>query len=666
MLHPIEKSVFILLLLVSAFYSVRNFQHLFRVVVMGGGESLPSGFQLKKVLRSLWIFLSQSSLFKSRPLATVMHVAVAWGFTFYMLVNAVDVYKAWQSEMHFSEAGPAVAYRAFADIFSVLVLLSVVYFLLRRFVLKQERLTIREDILMSEGNRDHVRRDSLIVGVFILLHVGFRFLGASFELALHGADGAQVFASVLSGLWSGLETERLNFMVHLSWWMALGLILVFIPYFPFSKHAHLFMAPINHYFKSEGTRAAVLTPIDLENEELEQYGASTLEHLPQKSRLDAYACIMCNRCQDACPAYNSHKPLSPSALEVNKRIHQNALHGRMPKEGEEGPALREWLIADEGVWACTTCGYCETVCPVGNEPFRDLLYMRQDLVLMESDFPQEATNTFKNIESNGNPWGISRQDRLKWAEGLNVPVFKEKKRAKYLYWVGCAGAYDDKAKQTSTAMVQIMEKAGVDYAVLGTEESCTGDSARRLGNEYLFQMAAMENIETLGKYEFEYIVTQCPHCFTTLKNDYPALGGSYRVISHSEFITQLQKEALIALDSSATELFSYHDSCYLGRHNDIYEAPRDVVKSLGGQFSELGRHGESAYCCGAGGGRMWLEETIGEKINMQRSAEVKASGVDVLATACPFCNTMLTDGCKALELKTEVKDIAVLAAKALK
>lgn len=666
MLHSIEKSIFILLLLLSVFYSWRNFQHLFRMIA-NGGEKLPSGFHLKRLLRSLWIFISQKSLFRSRPLATILHIFVAWGFTLYLLVNVIDVWRAWAApNPALSDAGIALLYRLFTDIFSVLILAAILYFLGRRFVTKSEKLTIRDDILMGENNRKGVRQDSAIVAVFIFLHVGFRFLGSSFELARSGhSDSVQIFASMLAGLWSGMGAERLDLFFHISWWLAIGLILIFIPYFPFSKHAHLFMAPVNHYFQDGTGRAAVLTPIDLEDEELEQYGAAVLTDLAQKSRLDAYACIMCNRCQDGCPAYNSGKALSPSALEVNKRHFMNSMARQGGGDDEDAPALREWLILDEGTWACTTCGYCETICPVGNEPFKDLLGIRQDLVLMESDFPQEAVTTFKNLENNGNPWGISRQDRLKWAEGLEVPVFKMKKKAKVLYWVGCAGAYDAKAQETSKAMVKIMERAGVDFAVLGTEENCTGDSARRLGNEYLFQMSAMENIETLEKYEFDLIVTQCPHCFTTLKNDYPAMGGNYKVISHSEFIAGLMAEGRLKASRTVEQTMSYHDSCYLGRHNDIYDAPRTVLQNIGTHFSELDRHHDHAYCCGAGGGRMWLEETVGEKISVQRAGDVEANGAELLATACPFCNTMLTDGCKARELKTEVKDIAVLTAENL-
>ncbi len=666
MLHPIEKSIFILLVVVTLFSGWRNFRHLFRSIA-SGGEKLPSGFHPGRLLRSLWLFISQRSLFRSRPLATVMHVMVAWGFTLYLLVNIVDIAHAWPAVAPaVSQTAAARIYRSFTDIFSVLVLLSVGYFLVRRFLFKSERLRIRDDILMSARSRAGVRRDSAIVGLFIFFHVGFRFLGASFELA-HRAptDHSQIFATFLSGLWSGMAPEQLVFFIHLCWWLAIGLILLFIPYFPFSKHAHLFMAPINHYFRDGSHKAAVLAPIDLENEDIEQYGAALLEHLPQKSRLDAYSCIMCNRCQDGCPAYGSGKPLSPSALEVNKRHEMNSrLH---PENGSDVPKeLKSWLISDEGIWACTTCGYCEVICPVGNEPFQDLIHMRQNLVLMESDFPREAVTTFKNLENNGNPWGLSRQDRLKWAEDLDLPVFKNVKKAKYLYWVGCAGAYDDKAIRTSRAMVDILRKSGSDFAVLGTEESCTGDSARRLGNEYLFQMAAAENIETLNKYEFDVIITQCPHCFTTLKNDYPALGGQYTVLSHSEFISSLIREGKIHPENRDMQSYSYHDSCYLGRHNGVYSAPRQILNKVAGEFRELSRNHDSALCCGAGGGRMWLEEKTGDKINIQRATDVKDSGADILATACPFCNTMLSDGCKALDLKTEVRDIAVIMAAALK
>jgi Fe-S oxidoreductase len=553
------------------------------------------------------------------------------------------------------------------DIFSVLIILSVVFFLLRRFIFRDKKLSILDPVLLSDTAKKGISRDSAIVAFFIFFHVGFRFLGASFEIAAKGYDSAQPAAALISGLWSSLDKNTLDIWLHLSWWGAFGLILAFLPYFPYSKHAHLFMGPFNHTFRKELTPSATLIPLNLEDEKIEQFGAALLEHLPQKSILDAYACIMCNRCQDGCPAYRTSKPLSPSALEVNKRYQLNIMENFFKGEASEKP-LREWLIQDDGIWACTTCGYCSEVCPVGNEPLKDLLHIRQDLVLMQSVIPQEGVNAFKNLENNGNPWGLSQEAREKWTEGLEVPRVRDNSDMEYLFWVGCAGAYDDKAMKTSKAMVQILNRAGVKYAILGNEEKCTGDSARRMGNEYLFQMAAKENIQTFEKYKIKKIITQCPHCLYTIKQDYSAFGGNFEVFSHTDFILKLLEDKKIALNQSDLGKISYHDSCYLGRYNGIYNSPRKLLQKMYGEanFQELARNHNNSFCCGAGGGWMWLDEKIGGRINAERTADIKHADLDAVGVACPFCNTMLTDGCNSLELKTKVSDLAVLVSENLR
>jgi Fe-S oxidoreductase len=665
-----EKLLFIILVAASATISVRTFTLMIRAIGRGA-EPIDWQKALKKWPHGLWIFLSQRTLFTTRPVAGFIHALVAWGFTLYMLVNLIDVLEGLIPGFHFfPEHWIGFAYRLFVDIFTVLVLLGVVYFLVRRFIFHSPLLKINSPVLIAETTRRGISRDSAIVGFFILFHVGFRLVHASFAVALHGNgfDMSQPAASTLAMAWSGMEGTALTLGLHLGWWLALGLILAFIPYFPYSKHAHLFMAPINHMAKPERRAPAVLEPIDLENEELEQFGVAKLEHLPQTEIFDAYACIMCNRCQDACPAYTTGKPLSPSALEVNKRYYLNEHLKTFADGAESEEAMRQWAISDDAIWACTSCGYCVEVCPVANEPMVDILRLRQDLTLMESDFPQEAVGLFKKLENNGNPWGISQQDRDKWTEGLDVPRISEKSDAEYLFWVGCAGAYDDKGIKTTKAMIQILNAAGVSYAILGNEEKCTGDSARRLGNEYLFQMMAMENVETLNGYGVKKIITQCPHCLNTIKNEYSDFDGHYEVLSHTDFIQKLIVEGKISVDHAALGKMSYHDSCYLGRHNHIYESPRTLLQAIGGEenFVELARHHDEGYCCGAGGGRMWLEETIGEKINNERTKDVAASQADTLGVACPFCQTMLVDGANAAGLKTQVKDIAVIVSENLR
>ncbi len=661
MLTGWEKAIFILVLLGSLGATRITFTNMFKIIFRGS-NSIDWSLVFKRIPTGISAFLG-TPLFKTRLIVTIIHTGVAWGFILYMMVNILDIFYGLIPGFHFfPESIIGNLYRLFVDIFSIVVMLGMVYFLIRRFIQNDPALHINETVLVNEKARGGVFRDSALVAFFILFHVGFRFVGASFELAQAHSDVFQPAASALALAWEDMSSGALVFGEHASWWLAIGLILAFIPYFPTTKHAHLFMGPLNHMINDKSMTAASFETIDFEDESLEQYGAALLEHLPQKDILDAYACIMCNRCQDACPAYITGKPLSPSAIEVNKRYYIRDHITELATGQESKERLADWLLTEDAIWACTSCGYCIEVCPVANEPMVDILRIRQDLVMMESKFPQEAVTTFKNLEVNGNPWGQSGQDREKWIGELDVPIMRDKGKAEYLYWVGCAGAYDARGQDVSQAMVKLLNKAGVDYAILGTEETCTGDSARRLGNEYLFQMLAQQNIDTFDNYDVKKIITQCPHCLNALKNDYQALGKNYEVIHHAEFLDDLVKQGKLAPTKTNTSKVSYHDSCYLGRHNDIYDAPRDVIRAIPGvQLEEFPRSGSEGLCCGAGGGRMWLEETLGEKtINIERMDDIKAIKPDEVATACPFCATMINDGIAAEELDTSTtsKDIA--------
>ena len=667
MLTGLERVAFVALVVLSITLSITTFSRMFKVISRGT-DPLDWRAIVRNWPRGLAIVLSQKTLFKTRPVVGAIHAGVAWGFTLYLLVNIIDVLYGMIPNFRFlPDSIFGDVYRFFVDIFSMLVLLGVVVFLFRRFVFKDKRLETNDPVMLSSSAKKGIKRDSVIVGLFIVLHVGFRFVGASFEIALHGSDYSQPGANFMASLWTNLSYRSLVFGEHICWWMALGLILLFTPYFPYSKHAHLFMGPLNYMASKDRRSLTTLEIMDLEDETIEQFGASKLEHLPQKELLDGYACIMCNRCQDICPAYQTGKELSPAALEINKRYYYNDNMKDFANGSDSLESLSKWMLSEEAAWSCTTCGFCIEACPVGNEPMVDILRMRQDLVLMESNFPRDAMEVFDKIETYGNPWGMPAQDREKWTDGMDVPLMREKGSADYLYWAGCSGAYDDRGKDISRSVAKIMNEANIDYAILGNEETCTGDSARRIGNEYLFQMQATQNIENFEKYNVKKIVTQCPHCLTTLKNDYAEIGVEFEVLHHSELIADLINEGKIRPEATIEEDITFHDACYVGRHHGEYDAPREILQSVlkdSSSFKEMPRNREESFCCGAGGGNMWYEIKQGKRINVERFEEAINTGAKKVATSCNFCMIMMEDGKKVTgqDKNMEVYDIAELVA----
>jgi Fe-S oxidoreductase len=554
-------------------------------------------------------------------------------------------------------------YNLIADLLTALILVGILGLMLRRYVVAPRDFTWNPKVPLHEKVRQGIPRDSAIVGAFITFHVGSRLLSKAFALAKDGPDPFQPVASALSQVLAGLSPQALTLGEHFFWWGALGSILLFLPYFPRSKHIHLMMAPINLAFGKE--KPGALVPLDLEKEE-ERFGAEKLEDLSWKRLLDAYACIMCNRCQEACPAYTTGKALSPAAILISERYELNGIL-RDFAQGKESPRpLMEFALNEEALWACTTCMACVEVCPVGNEPMLHILDVRRAKVLMEGEFPQELNNAFRGMERAGNPWGIGQAKRLDWAEGLSVPRVAEKPHPEVLYWVGCAASYDPRAQKIARSMAQILNAAGVDWAVLGTEEKCTGDAARRAGNEYLFFQLATENVETLNRVAPKTIVTTCPHCFHTLANEYKDFGGNYRVVHHSEFIAELLQEGRLKV-SEETRKVVFHDPCYLGRHNGVYEAPREVLKGVGFKLAEPERSREKSFCCGAGGAQFWKEEEPGAmRVSQNRYLELKGTGAEVIATGCPFCMAMMNVEVAQDQEAPEVLDIAELVARGLR
>ncbi len=661
-----EKILFALAVVLSLTLTSLAVRRIIRIIRRGHGR--PDWKILRQRILSIPPrIISFQPVFRFRLVPSIFHALIGWGFLYFVLVNLGDLLEGYITGFHFLGDGLlGHIYRLGADIFSLAVLLGISAMLVRRFILHSQVLTARPDILLHPKARSGILRDSAIVGAFVTLHVASRFLGESFALAIDGTDPWQPLASLVSHLWAGVSITVLTIGVHATFWLSLGAILAFLPYFLYSKHIHLFFAPLNFLLKPARRSIGELSRLDFTDESVETFGVSRLEDLGWEQLMDAYACIMCYRCQQVCPAYNTGKVLSPAALEINKRYFLNHFGSQIAKGATSLQPLVEFAITPEAVWACTACGACIDICPVNNEPMRDILDIRRSLVLTENSFPQQLQAAFRGMERNVNPWNIPPSERLKWADGLGVPTIDENPRPEILWWVGCAPATEARDQKVAQAFAHILKKAGVNFAVLGTREQCTGDSARRAGNEYLFNELASANVEILNEVAHKRIVTTCPHCLHTLKNEYPAFGGHYTVLHHTQFIEELLETGRLTLSISqpgagSPHSLTYHDPCYLSRHNHIMDEPRCDLRETGLTFSELTRHELKSFCCGAGGAQMWKEEEHGnERVNANRFREAEATGADILAVACPFCMIMLNDAKKAANSEMQLLDIAEL------
>jgi Fe-S oxidoreductase len=658
-LTTVEKLLFAIAVLVSLYATYITFGKMIKIVRRGRGElnfdDLPH-----RLWTGLVALIGQGQIIRDRKVSSIFHYLIAWGFLYYFLVNVIDVLEGYIPGFRIPGTVGDL-YRLLADLLSVAVLVGMTYFLVRRFIARSPALSFHDNIKLLPNVPRGIPKDSLIVGGFILGHVGFRFLGASFLVALEGGDPWQPFASLVANLWGGLSPTAMLAGWHICWWLALGLILLFLPYFPYTKHAHLFVGPFNFMTRPLRRTPGVQDAIDFEDESIEQFGVARLTDLTQTQLVDPFACIMCNRCQDVYPAYTTG--------EINKRYYIRAHMTGLATGATDDPPLLDYALSESAVWACTSCGACIDICPVGNEPMLDILDMRRNQVLMESSFPAELKGAFTGIERNANPWQMA-EDRLAWAKPLDfeVPTVADNPDYDLLYWVGCAGAFDPNAQDIARATATVLHATGVNYAVLGNQEACTGDIARRAGNEYLFFEMAQANIELLNSVgaDNKRIVVNCPHCLQTLGQEYPEFGGEYTVIHHSQLIAELIGSGQLSLNGNRLEKVTFHDPCYLGRHNGIYEAPREVLARAGMSLLEMDRHGSNSFCCGAGGAQMWKEEEHGtEAVNLNRFAEAKATGAETLAVGCPFCARMLNDANNAAGSPMAVKDVAEVVAAAL-
>jgi Fe-S oxidoreductase len=706
-MSPAAMTVLLLVLWgVFAWSAIRRY----KLAVQGPPEprfSLGDGALQSRIVDTLVYAFGQKKMPYYR-VAGIAHILIFVGFQV-LLLNSIMLWcRGYDSSFDMFgllalDHPIGAAYSIIKETFALLVVLGSSVFVYYRVINKQRRMT-----LSGEG--------LLILGIIITMMLAdFLYNGARVVLEERAVGAASVgfspvepIASILAMAFSrmSLGNGTLRFLEHVGFWWHSAFVLIFLNILPYSKHFHIATAILNVFARNP--KPNVLPKIeDLEGkvEREEPIGFVKVTDLSWKDVLDLYTCTECGRCSDNCPAYVTDKKLSPKHLTVALRDHlyesERALlssetldpgkaaalaegevehrhelhHGDPPKDAyfvsDQVVDLVPNIIHPDVIWACTSCRACEEQCPVLISYVDKIVQMRRDQVMIKNEFPAELMKPFNGLETNGNPWNLAATDRANWADGLGIPLIGDAPEAKVLYWVGCAASYDDRAKKIARSTARLMQQAGVEFAILGTEESCTGDPARRAGNEYLFQMMAQQNIETLNQHDApkKKIVTTCPHCFNTLRNEYPDFGGHYDVVHHSTFLSELIDAKSLVPKNRVARTVAFHDSCYLGRYNDVYDAPRKVLEAIPGiELREVNYWNKNrGLCCGAGGAQMFMEEQNENRVNVKRTGQLLETGAETIASGCPFCMTMLTDGLKAHEKEESVqqKDIAELLAESV-
>jgi Fe-S oxidoreductase len=593
------------------------------------------------------IVLGQRKLLQ-RLVPGVVHALIFWGFLVLFPTIVMALISAVNRDWSFPWLGSQGWFMALVDVFVVAVLVGVAAAFWIRKVVRPKRF---------DGS--HLGEADFILALIAMVVLTLLFWHASRIGA--GLNEWPASASFLSNALSNVipapsVSERVFVWAHVL------TVLFFLTYLPRSKHLHIATAAVNVWFGRTRARGR-LEPLsfDLPDDEL-RLGVGTIGDLTWKQMVDAFSCTECGRCQDVCPAYATGKLLSPKLLIMGVRDQLFAEGPQLLAGGELTPIVGNG-VPEEMVWDCVTCGACVHECPVSIEHVDHIVDLRRELVMMQSSFPSEAESMLRDVERMGNPWGKPQGDRAAWAEGLGVRVVDEGEPApEILYWVGCAAAYDERARTAAESTVKLLQRAGVDFAILGAREACTGDPARRMGNEYVFQSYAEQNVATLNDAGVTKIVASCPHCLNSLGNEYPDFGGRYEVLHHTELLAELVRGGKLEPARSDAEI-TYHDSCYLARHNDVRAEPRELVAAVGKPI-EMPRNGKRTFCCGAGGAHMWMEER-GSAINEERVREAKATGAETLAVACPFCTVMLDDGVRAADAGLRVADVSTLLLESL-
>lgn len=654
------KNVIFIVVFLSTFgflsWSLRNLFLYMKVAKKKDNRFDDVGRRIGNVLK---IAFGQSKLLRE-PVAGTVHFLIFWGFILFLFAVIEAIIQGFYSSFNLSFLGPVYSViTVIQDVFGLLVIIAVVTALLRRYVFKIPRLQVDKGASL----------DAIVILSFILIVVVSMLLQnmagiAKNNFVLHEYE-VRPISAILVNVFFDNPSIGANAAYEVYWWIHVLTIFGFMNFLPYSKHLHVFTSIPNTYFANLDPVRNTIKHLNLEDENAESFGASDIEQLSWKQILDGYSCTECGRCTQACPAHTVGKSLNPKEIivDIRRRTKDKApliVDGVTESEQFQKTLVHDY-VSDKVLWQCTTCMACVQECPVMIEHLDSIIDMRRDLVLTESKFPSELNAVFKSLETNYSPWAFNPADRAKWAEGLGVKTMAEDSNCEYLFWVGCAGSYDERYKKVSQSFSKLMQIAGVEFRILGTQEKCNGDTARRLGNEYLAQMFMMENVETLNHYKVQKIVTACPHCFHSLKNEYKQFGGHFEVYHHTELIDEMIASKKILLNGNNNSDVTYHDSCYLGRYNEVYDAPRKSLSAVEGiNLIEMSRNKDKGFCCGAGGGRLFLEDDEGGRINEERTKEALATNAETIASACPFCMTMMTDGVKHFN-KTEevkVKDIA--------
>jgi Fe-S oxidoreductase len=638
-------------LVIAGFLFSRRALTLYRLVRMGKPAARFGDVPARAKAEAV-VVVGQSKLLQ-RLLPGLMHAAIFWGFLVLFPTILIAMIGAVDPHATLPWLGAQGWYALLVDVFALLVLLGVI----TAFVIRKVQRPMRF-VGSHIGEADLIL--AMIAGIVLTL-----FLWHASQIALGLNDYPASWAPISGSIAKVLHGPVVPYLERAAVLAHVLIILSFLVYLPYSKHLHIVVAALNVYFGRTRARGR-LEPIDFEQPEAEvRFGSANVKDMTWKQTLDTMSCTECGRCQDVCPAYATGKALSPKLLIMAIRDQAMAEGPKTLADASyTPPPIVPNAVTDDIVWDCVTCGACVRECPVGIEHIDHIIDLRRNLVMVQSRFPEEAGTMLRDVDRSSNPWGRPQADRTHWAEGLGVRVLQPGDAAPdILFWVGCAPAFDERARQGAVSTAKLMLAAGVDFAILGPREACTGDPARRMGDEYTFQRLAGENVGTLNEAGVKKIVTTCPHCFNSIGNEYPDFGGHYEVVHHTEFLAELIRDGKLN-PLAGEQKITYHDSCYLARHNDVRSQPRELVAAVG-QAIEMPRNRERTFCCGAGGARMWMEEKRGRPINLERVREAAETGAETLAVACPFCTVMLDDGVRETGAKLKVIDLATLLAEAV-